>query len=268
MKSRHHHVAAAVIATLFGVVGLGLGCAQQQPAPRLPVPDEAPPGETDFDKAANRPPSVKTLYVMAQLYARQGKDVEAEAALKRVIAETPKFVPAYCELAEAQLRQRRTDDAIQTLRTGLRISPRDAILLNDLGMCHLLKNDYAGALSSFQQAAAARPDDARYRSNTAMALGMLGRYDEALVTYAQVMSPADAHYNLGVICESRRDHDRAAEEFRRSIELQSKQRAASEAAREARALGTLAAAERAAEIRRQRAPGAPKAPAAPAAAAP
>jgi tetratricopeptide (TPR) repeat protein len=264
MSITRYHIAAVTMTLLGAMVP---GCTQQQ-APRLPVPDEAPVGESDFDKAADRPPTLKTLYVMAKLYASRGKDAEAEAALQRVIAENPTFIPAYCEMAEAQLRQRRTDDAIKTLNSGLKASPRDAILLNDLGMCHLLKNDYANALSAFKLALSVRPDDERYCSNAAVALGMLGRYDEALAAYAAILPPADAHYNLGVICESRRDPERAAIEFRKSIDLQSQQRATSDAALKARTLGALAAAERANEIRRQQAASAAAAKALDAAAAP
>ena len=263
MSITRFHIAVVTVTLLAAFVS---GCAQQ--APRLPVPDEAPVGESDFDKAADRPPTAKTLYVMAKLYASRGKDAEAEAALQRVIAENPTFIAAYCEMAETQLRQRRTNDAIATLNRGLKASARDPILLNDLGMCHLLKNDYANALSAFQQALTVRPDDARYRSNAAMALGMLGRYDEALAAYSTILPPADAHYNLGVICESRRDPERAAIEFRKSIDLQSRQRAESDAALKARTLGALAAAERANEIRRQQAASAAAAKAVDAATAP
>jgi Flp pilus assembly protein TadD len=190
---------AAVRPTLLSValsLALSAGCAQQQAAPRLPVRENAPASDSAFDKAADRPPTTKTLYVMAKLYAGQGKDAEAEAALKRVLVESPKFTPAYCELAEAQLRQGRAEDAVRTLSAGLKVAPRDPVLLNDLGMCHLLKKDYERALTSFRAASAANPSDARYRSNTAVSLGMLGRYDEALVVYAQVVSPADAARSL------------------------------------------------------------------------
>ena len=73
--------------------------------------------------------------------------------------------------------------------------------------------DYKRALEFFTKAAAADPDNARYRANMAMSVGMLGRYDEALTLYMQILSPADAHFNLGVICEARDDLDRAFEEY-------------------------------------------------------
>ncbi len=222
----------------LAVVTMLAGCAAPHPRPQLPVAESDQAADDAFQKASNRPPTTRTLYVMAKLYAGQNRDAEAEGVLLQVIRADPKFVPAYCDLAEVQLRQRRVDDAIRTIENGLKNAPRESILTNDLGMCHLLKKDYGRALQAFLGAAALRPDDARYRSNAALALGMLGRYDEALSLYTQVLPQADAHYNLGVICETRRDNNRAASEFRKAIELQDKRTAKADG--EVRALGAMA----------------------------
>jgi len=68
-------------------------------------------------------------------------------------------------------------------------------------------------------AAAAGPDNTRYRANVALALGMSGRYDECLAAYEQILHPADAHYNLAVICDSRNDTERAVAEYARALRL-------------------------------------------------
>ena len=62
-----------------------------------------------------------------------------------------------------------------------------------------------------------------YRGNVAMAVGMQGRYDEALTLYKQVLTPADAHYNLGVLCEARGDVTRAFDEYARAKELEAQE---------------------------------------------
>jgi len=172
-----------------------------------------------FETGNSSRPTAETLYAMARILAAQGRGAECEAVLTRTIREYPRFMPAYCDLAEAQLRSHRTDDAIRTLEAGLRISPRDPILLNNIGMCWFLKGDYDKCLAMFTRAAGVVPQNARYRANMAMALGMQGRYEEALSLYKQVLPEADAHYNLGVLCESRGDGDRAIEEHARSEDL-------------------------------------------------
>ena len=149
---------------------------------------------------------------MARILAAQGRDPQCEMVLSRIIREHPRFMPAYCDLAELQLRNHSIDDAIQTLSAGLNVSPQDAILANNLGMCWMLKGDYDKALSMFTQAAGVNPNDARFRANMAASLGLLGRYDEALSLYEQVIPISDAHHNLAVISEARGDDARAEKE--------------------------------------------------------
>jgi predicted Zn-dependent protease len=210
-----------------GAVGIGCGGVQinttPPSAPRPVITEDIKPeaqaAQDEFEKAVDRPPTPKTLLMLAKVYAGQDSDPQAEVLLRRIIATDPKFIAAYPELAELQLRKRQVDEAIKTLRAGLAVSPREAVLLNNLGMCYLLKRDYDAALHAFVRAAATRPDDARYRSNAAMALGMLGRYTEAASLYKQVLPAADVHYNLGVICQARNDTVRAAQEFKFADEL-------------------------------------------------
>lgn len=175
--------------------------------------------DDEFQAGAKRPPTARTLYAMARILAAQGKDVECEFVLGRVIREHPGFLPAYCEMAELRVRQRRIEEAVATLDAARIISPNDPIILNNLGMCMLLKSEYDDALTLFTQASSVIPQEARYRANMAVALGMIGRYDESLALYEQVVPPAEAHFNLGVLCEARKDLTRAAKEFRRAKEL-------------------------------------------------
>ncbi|MCK4602245.1 MAG: tetratricopeptide repeat protein [Phycisphaerae bacterium] len=197
-----------VVVSVTVCLSAGLGCRERNSWSSYS--DEQ--RDLAFQKGANRPPTAKTLYAMAKILASQGKDTECRFVLVRLIREYPDFMVAYCDLAELYLRQDQVDAAIQTLAVGLRVSPRAPVILNNLGMCCLLKKDYEKALESFAEAAAIVPDNIRYRSNMAVAMGMLGRYDEALSLFMQVVPPADAHYNLSVVCEARGDHQRAAKE--------------------------------------------------------
>jgi tetratricopeptide (TPR) repeat protein len=213
----------AIGAGLLGAVG---GCASQPAQPEhangTPVTTaqaDANEQPDEFEKGANRAPSAQTLYRMAQIMTGQGRDPEAEYVLRRIIKEYKEYVPAYCALAESQMRGRRVDEAIVTLQAGLKVLPKEAILHNDIGMCRLMKKEYAAALKCFTDSAAIAPHDARFRANMAMTLGLMGRYEESLNLYLQVLTPADAHYNLGVVCEARKDTARAEKEFRKAKDL-------------------------------------------------
>ena len=179
-------------------------------------------GDDPFAAGANRPPTAHTLYSMAGILKAQGKESIYEFTLKRIIEEYPQFLPARNDLAELQMRQNKLDEALDTLTRAVRLAPKDALLKNNEGMCWLLKGEHERALDHFTAAARLSPDDARYRANMAVALGMLGRYEECLSLYEQVVSPAEARYNLSVICEAKKDFHRAVIEKERSRELRSK----------------------------------------------
>jgi tetratricopeptide (TPR) repeat protein len=207
--------AAPLIALLLLAVG---GCARPSATPAAQRPDS--PDDAFFAEGAGRPPTLKTRYAMARLLGAQGKDNECAFILEQLIRERPQCLPAYSDLAELYMRHRRFDEAIRTLEAGLRVAQQqDPILVNNLGMCRMIEGDYDAALSAFSKADALAPDDARFKANHAAALGMLGRYDEALALYEQVLAPADAHFNLAVICEARQDLERAQAEYRLANDL-------------------------------------------------
>jgi len=171
------------------------------------------PEDEAFLKGVNRPAAAPTLFAMARMLINQGRVAEAELVLRRAIEQDPRFVPAYLELSEMALRRERVGDAAQILTAALEIAPKDGRLLNNLGMCWLLRGEHELALDAFVKAAGAMPDDARPRANAATALGLMGRYEESFAAFSQVMSPAEAHFNVAILCEARNDRVRADQEF-------------------------------------------------------
>jgi Flp pilus assembly protein TadD len=111
------------------------------------------------------------------------------------------------------MRQGQSYDASLVLSIAERQNPSDPVIQNDLGMALLLAGDSAGALEHFQAAIALAPEDARGKANRAAALGLLGRYDEALEAYLEIVPPEDAHYNLAVLAEASGDAVRAQREY-------------------------------------------------------
>jgi serine/threonine-protein kinase len=197
------------------------GCASHAAAVADPPPQSKE--EIEFENSANRPPTARTLYEMGQMAAAEKKDDQAQVIFTKVVREHPDFLPAYCGLAEIQMRQRQIEEAMKTLNAGLQRSPKNAILINDLGMCQMVDRDFTAALASFTCASSLAPDVIRYRSNMAAALGMLGRYEESLAIYCQLMPASDAHFNLAVLCDARGDKILAARQYKMAEDLESKE---------------------------------------------
>ena len=193
-------------------LGLISGCSS--------TPEERTKEKLDraFDEGVNRKPTAETLYAMSKILAAQGKEGTYDYTLSRIIEQYPRFMPAYCDLAELRVRQKRVEEALDIVEDGLAEAPKDPVLLNNLGMCRLLRGDYELAGDAFRSAVVISPDDARYRANLAASLGLLGRYEESYSLYAQLMPSADAHHNVAILAETRLDVDRAAKEYRKAEE--------------------------------------------------
>jgi Flp pilus assembly protein TadD len=188
------------------------GC--QTTTERTPVPYGQSMGlDDDFEDAAGREPTARTLYTMGRVLSAQGNATQADATLRACLQRYPDYLPAYAELAELYLRHRKLDAAGEILGKALELSPDDPVLNNDLGMCRLLAGDSQEALTYFERAAVAFPDDARYTANMAMVNGMLGQYDDALALYMEVVPTREAHYNVAVLAEANDDQERAALEY-------------------------------------------------------
>jgi len=164
-------------------------------------PTEDP--QSEWDAAAGRKPEPATLFSMARIYVAQGRDDQAEAALREVVNQDPDFVRAYEELAHLYVRRDLVDGAVAALEVGLQRQANDPVLLNDLGVCKLLQKDPAAAAEAFIRAAALEPDNARPRANLALALALQGRDDEALALWQQVIRPSEAAQNLELVKQAR-----------------------------------------------------------------
>jgi len=170
-----------------------------------PDMDSAPNNsEKEFHRQANCPYTSKALFAMADILATQGRDSECEFILRRIIQEYPKYLPAYNSLAELQMRQGRTETAIEIIHDAFRINSEDPLLLNNLGVCWIVRGDYDKALEMFAGAAGIMPENTRYRTNMAVALGLMARYEESLSLFKQVLPEDQANHNLSVLRENRK----------------------------------------------------------------
>ena len=175
--------------------------------------------DDEFARGTDRKPSARTLQSMARILGSQYQDEEARYILERCIASYPRFAAAYCDLAELHIRNGRLDLAVETLEQGRRAVPTDAVIVNNLGMCHLLEAEYEAALALFEEAVELDPDNTRYTANRAMTLGLLGEYEQALEAYRGFLTDGEAHYNLAILYEANRENPKADEHYRRAESL-------------------------------------------------
>ena len=192
-----HLLGLIVAATL--TVGLN-GCESTTTFEQNDPTDPSHYGEND-NPLGDEAPSVRTLHSAARMCASRGQDSQAELAYAQLIERHPHYMPGYAELSELYLRNEMAETAIAVLNQGLEAQPDDAVLRNNLGMCHLFEREYEAAVEQFTQAAALAPEDARSRANLAVSLAMLGRMDEAYANYQLIVPEADARANMHLLSE-------------------------------------------------------------------
>src|SRR5687768_11741290 len=109
--------------SLAGLAGCSAGQGKMPTSRNNTTPDDS-----GFAAGAERAPTAATSYSFAKILIAQGRDRDAIYVLARIVREHPKFIPAYNELASVYVRADRLDDAIDTIETGLKHSPRDPVL--------------------------------------------------------------------------------------------------------------------------------------------
>lgn len=184
-----------LVAGVLGTLAVaGSGCArtvQAQSGQSFGIQDPSIVG--------NVPPKANTIYGMARLMRAQGNTEQAELALLGLMREYPTFSPTYNDLAEIRIQKGQLDQAVHYLEQGLEIAPNDPVLLNNRGVCALLKHDYDQASQYFKQASALAPYESRYRANLALATGLQGDVAGSKALYQQIVSAKDAEFNAELI---------------------------------------------------------------------
>jgi tetratricopeptide (TPR) repeat protein len=101
------------------------------------------------------------------------------------------------------------------------VSPRDSIMLFNLGNARREGGDLEGATRAWRRALEIDPGRAEARVQWGLALAQAGRADEAERQYRLALESAPelaaAHHNLAVLLAERGDLDRAIEHFERAL---------------------------------------------------
>ena len=205
----HHSVPIGPITSVIAIVLVfaNCGCSNQNDAiKKWQSQSGTSKRQQELVKGEDRPATPKTTYAYARVLAAQHNDMACDRILTSLLTQNPKFREAYLLQAEVRVRMRRITDAIHTLRVAMRYFPKDDVILNNLGMCLLIKGDCNTALGCFTQAAAEKPSNSRYRANMALTLGLLGRRDESDSLYKMVVSKEDSDHNLTVLNSARSEY--------------------------------------------------------------
>jgi tetratricopeptide (TPR) repeat protein len=138
---------------------------------------------------------------------RQGRAVEAEAGLRRALAERPHALQALQPLLTLLQQAGRAAEARRLLDAALAACPDEPALHFHHGLLAMAARDWPEALVAFDRVLARNPAALTAMVNRGVALKSLDRVDEAIAAFEQALALrpdfADALHNLGV-CQMRR----------------------------------------------------------------
>jgi len=101
----------------------------------------------------------------------------------------------------------------------LQLDPHNADLLNDYGVFHLHREQWLEAGTQFRRALKASPSHQRATTNLATTLAMQDRLQESFDTFTQIVSPAAAHSNLGVLLTRQGRTAEAEQQFQHALAI-------------------------------------------------
>jgi tetratricopeptide (TPR) repeat protein len=134
---------------------------------------------------ADRPESHVNLGALAM---DLGQSAEAEAEDRVALALSPRFVPAWIQLAEVERLTGQEGKADSVLRAGLAANPGAADLHHALGLSLIRQRNYPMALEELGTALRLAPDNARYAFVYAVALHDTGHGTESLAVLRQAVA--------------------------------------------------------------------------------
>ena len=161
---------------------------------------------------------------LALLSMRREEPFKIVHHLERAIEADPEYPEAYMELGRYYGLMAEPALARATFERWTKTHPEDADMLINAGLTAFDAADYAGAMEFFDGAIEVATDGEQMsgaRTFRANSLDMLGRYDEAITAYEEVIEEVpdwwEAHANLG-ICHARNGRMEEAEAaFRRGL---------------------------------------------------
>ncbi len=165
------------------------------------------------------PIDARTQLAAGRLHESQNRPDDAIEQYRSAMAAQPDLLEAYDRLASLLDRLGRFKESEEVYQKALERAPDQAFLHNNLGFSYILQRRWSDAENALYRAIEIKPDFARARVNLALALAQQDRFDEAFPHFQAVLPTEDAHFNMGLMYQSKRKPVEAAKAFKTALEL-------------------------------------------------
>ncbi len=155
----------------------------------------------DATSLANMPTKLEPEVWVAngQFFEAQGNYAKALDNYTQALEKQPDNEAALLSTARLYARQQQNTSAVEFFNKALEVNPKNASTHNELAVLLQAEGKNAEAQAAVAQAIALDPGNPRFRNNLAGMQVAVGRSDEAVSQLQQILSPAEANYNVAYL---------------------------------------------------------------------
>jgi tetratricopeptide (TPR) repeat protein len=130
-----------------------------------------------------RPDNWKALLAIARIQLELGRDKDALASFRQVIALKTDYPPAFVGAGESYARVGEADNARGMFEKAMALDPKCADAMNQLGLLSASANDLSAARGWFKKALAAEPDHPGAINNLGVLYAKLGQPNDSIAAF-------------------------------------------------------------------------------------
>jgi Tfp pilus assembly protein PilF len=196
------------------------GATPRNNSPLIPPLPESPRAEKAAGDLAPAE-SVKLCLATAQQLEAANKPMDAIPLYEKARQLDPRSdVKVTLSLANLYSKIGEFDRAKDEFDRALRMSPKSAEILNDLGYAYYSRGMWKEAETALKSALAADPRHVRAWNNLGLTLGQQGRYEESADAFRHVVSPGKAYCNVAFLMATQGHREQAAATYRVALKVE------------------------------------------------
>ncbi len=147
------------------------------------------------------PETAEAYYLLGILTADHDNHNKAVELFQRALAYTPDDAAALAQMARSLIALNRREEALDTVLAAAKKETVNAYTLDTIGVVYSRAGRHETAISFYEKATEAVPDNPEYHYNYASALQFLGQMEQARAAYRQAIkhNPDDARSYAGIV---------------------------------------------------------------------
>lgn len=192
-----------------GFVLVSVGCSTTK-TPSMPkfadrepkVPQERSmmiPGSDmgDVNREPKHPEHVHVAY--ARWQEQQKQLPQARESYQKALEIDPKSIDALLGISRLEQLAGRHAEAEKQLQRAQKLRPKDPLVHAAWGEFYATQQQWGPAVKKYRDAIELAPDEPLYKHQLAVILGKSGDWDGALSAFKTIVTPGEAHYNIGYL---------------------------------------------------------------------